>query len=340
MNRTVHAALAFVALALVARPPAQAASPWGKRLAAATKPASEQQRADLIARGDEYILQAHQEFLITAQANGGLMVPGAGAAQAELALGYYDRALAIRADADLYYRAFQASQFLDDNAEHYQRTLRYFDGLRAAAPLDPRENGMMPELLTALAKLGGAGGPDAQAYFERGVKEFELWRQRIDDTDPRFAQAISTYSTNAAELSMAQGPDHLDEAIEGYETGIQYFPGEPLGYYGAAVAYDRDGQWGKAAELMAKALDRDPPRRGDPYGRNGKPVVNDMARLVDVGVYFVPDGDIEYYFAIGYQVQGQKHDALVHYKAFLERLPDSPYAFRAKEHIAELEGGK
>jgi tetratricopeptide (TPR) repeat protein len=133
---------------------------------------------------------------------------------------------------------------------------------------------------------------------------------------------------------MALGPERLDDAIAYYETGMQYGPYESLAYYGAAVAYDRDGQWGKAVELMRDALERDPNGRPDLDDRRG---VHRMGRLTDRGVYFVPEGELEYYFALGYHVQGQRQEALRYYKRFLAQLPGSRFAARAREHIAELE---
>jgi tetratricopeptide (TPR) repeat protein len=188
--------------------------------------------------------------------------------------------------------------------------------------------------MTALSKLGATPGPESDAYFERSVREFEVWYQRIDDGDPRLAQAISTYSTNSAELLMALGPDRLVDAIRLYEQGIQFYPSEPLAYYGAAVAYDRDGQWSKAVEMMQLALERDPygrPDWNDPRG------VHRMGRLISEGVYFVPEGELAYYYALGYQVQGQRAEALRYYRNYLRERPDTRFAARTREHIAELE---
>ena len=322
----------LVVLALLLAPAGEAAAGWSKRPgpAATRKIADEQRRR--IDIGDHWLAEARK-----AAQQAGMITRGPPATDsfARQALEAYESALKLGPDPDVYYRAFVATQYMSDaSLERWRLVVRYFDGLRASAPRDPRETFRLPELCTALSKLGGAGGTDADAYFVRGVAEYDTFRQRIDDTDPRFAEMLSTYSTNAAELLMALGPDRLDEAITYYETGIQYGPYESLGYYGAAVAYDRDGQWGKAQELMRQALERD--GRGRPDVDRRAP--HTMGRLSDLGVYFVPEGDIEYYFALGYHVQGYTKEALRHYKRFLAEVPDTRFAARAKEHIAELEG--
>jgi tetratricopeptide (TPR) repeat protein len=320
-------------VALAFAPSSATAAGWPRPAPKAGSPAAtaaEQRRQ--IAEGDRYMADARK-----AGRDAGMVARGTTLTDnlARHALAAYDRALELGADPDVYYRAFVATTYLSDaSMERWRLVVRYFDGLRASAPRDPRETFMLPELCTALSKLGGAGGAGADAYFNRGVAEYDVFRQRVDDTDPRYAEMLSTYSTNAAELLMALGPDRLDEAITYYETGIQYGPYESLGYYGAAVAYDRDGQWGKAQELFAKALERDPVGRPDADKRG----VHTMGRLSDQGVYFVPEGDVEYYYALGYHVQGYRQEALKHYKRFLVEVPDSRFAARAREHIAELEG--
>jgi tetratricopeptide (TPR) repeat protein len=324
--------MALVLLAALAFTPSAAASGWRKPAPPQGSPAAiAADHRKLVAEGDRYMSDARK-----AGKDAGMVARGTSATDtlARHALAAYDRALELIADPDVYYRAFVATTYMSDaSLERWRLVVRYFDGLRASAPRDPRETFMLPELCTALSKLGGAGGADADAYFNRGVAEYDVFRQRVDDTDPRYANMLSTYSTNAAELLMALGPDRLDEAITYYETGIQYDSYESLGYYGAAVAYDRDGQWGKARELLLKALERDPVGRPDADKRG----VHTMGRLSDQGVYFVPEGDVEYYYALGYHVQGYRQEALRHYKRFLAEVPQTRFAARAKEHIAELE---
>lgn len=336
-QRAARALAGLFAAVLVAAPAAAPAkgpaAPWGKKKQRAEV---DSYRARLVRAGDQALAQTRLMAQRTIDVRPGGVLRGTPATDvlAREALGYYDEALRLEPDAEAYYRAFMAAQYLEESSEErWLLVVRYFDGLRAVAPRDPRETTMLPEVCTSLAKLGGAGGPRADEYFLRGVAEYDTWRQRIDDTDPRFAQPLSTFATNAAELLMALGPDRLDDAIEYYETGIQYGPYEPLGYYGAAVAYDRDGQWGKAKEMMREALERD---RENVTG-SGASAVNHMARLTAPGVYFVPEGDIEYYYALGYHVQGRRAEALRRYRRFLQALPQSRFAARAQEHVAELE---
>jgi tetratricopeptide (TPR) repeat protein len=316
-------------------PPATA-GPWGKQN---RQRDLERRREFLVVDGDVYLSQARQSAFSSAMAGRGTSV-GTPTSDgfARHALDRYDEALRLKPSAEVHIRALAATEFLlESSPDRWTRVVKHFDGLRAVAPRDPRETTLIPAVMTALSKLGAAGGPDADANFERAVREFELWYQRIDDGDPRLAQAISTFSTNSAELLMALGPEHLEHAIRLYEQGIQFYASESLAYYGAAVAYDRDGQWTKAVEYMQMALERDPigrPDWNDPRG------IHRMGRLTSEGVYFVPEGELAYYYALGFQVQGQRADALRWYRRYLVELPATRFAERTREHIAELERGK
>lgn len=304
-----------VALALLAQ--GAAAAPWG-----GGGPAKRQspRREALVREGDRFMAKAKNR---DRQQN----------EYARQAVAAYEQALAMGDEgaADLHYRAFlAASQYMvGDAAERYHAVIRHIDGLRAADPRDPREMHMLPDLCTALSKLGGMGGPKADELFARGVREYDLWRARIDETDDRFASSLATYWVNAAELLMAMGPDHLEQAIRYYEEGVDLagssqFPA--LAYYGVAVAYDRDGQWSRAVKAMQEALAID--------RSNGA-----MANLMMDTVYFVPQGDLHYYLALGYHVQGRYAEALSEYREFLRVTTATKYAHRAREHIAELENG-
>lgn len=315
-------AAAIVVLAVALAAPAALAGPWGGR-----KKPDGGRRAELVREGDALLSQAR--LAVGPQ-------PTLGTSQTErlarAAIAKYQEAMALGpapGDADLHLRSFQATLwYFTDSRQKWERAIAHFDAYRAADPLDPRENDAIPDLCTALSKLAGTGGPNADQYYARGVAEYDRWRRRIDETDPRFARALGTYYTNAAELLMALGPDRIEDAIRYYQAGVEYTgaTGYPsLAYYGLAVAYDRDGQWERAVDAMNEALVRD-------HGRDGS-----MLDLSAHGVYFVPEGDVYYYYALGYHVQGRRAEALAMYKKFLAECKDTRYAERAREHIAELE---
>jgi tetratricopeptide (TPR) repeat protein len=247
------------------------------------------------------------------------------------ALRAYERALALGPpDADLHYRAFTAAKLIADEGgichpcrDGYEAVVRHIDALRRLDPLDTREVEFAWEMSVALSKLGALGGPAADRHFERAVVEYERWRRFVDETDPQVARLLSTCYSNAAELLMAVG--RLDEAIQQYQIAIELNPIEALGYFGLAVAYDRDGQWDKAAATMREGLNRPP----------------GLSRLEDRDVFFVPEGEVYYYYALAHQVMGAD-PALVtaEYQRFLSRARGSKYGQRAREHIAELGRGE
>ena len=204
----------------------------------------------------------------------------------------------------------------------YEAVVRHVEALRRLDPLDSREVDYAWEMSVALSKLGALGGPQADQHFIRAIEEYERWRQLVDETDPQLARSLSTCYSNAAELLMAVG--RLDDAIAQYETAIELNPIEPLGYFGLAVAYDRDGQWNKAVAAMNEGLNRPP----------------GLGRLESPEVFFVPEGEIYYYYALAHQVMGAD-PALVsaEYTRFLSRARASKYAARAREHQAEVSRG-
>lgn len=130
----------------------------------------------------------------------------------------------------------------------------------------------------------------------------------------------ATYHGNAAEALMALG--RLDEAIQRYNEALRHEPGSILTRWGLAVAYDRDEQVSKAKAQVSVAIARD----------------KKMRELTRDGVFFIPPGDIHYYYALGFLAQGELKQSRKHWELFLEKLPDSQWAFRARAHLVTLGG--
>jgi tetratricopeptide (TPR) repeat protein len=160
------------------------------------------------------------------------------------------------------------------------------------------------------------------------VAEYALLRRRLGTVDPQEARVRALHATNGAELLMGMGPDQLEEAIRWYDEGLTLAPEEVLGYYGAAVANDRAGNPGRALELMREGLAREGALSGDSPCR--------MERITDSHVFFVPEGDVEYYLGLGCEAGGDHVRARAHYNRFITMLPDSPYLGRARARLAGL----
>jgi len=61
-----------------------------------------------------------------------------------------------------------------------------------------------------------------------------------------------------------------------------------------------------------------------------------MSRLTADSVFFIPEGDIHYYYALGYLGKGDGAAAKREWESFLVKLSDNQWAFRAREHLAQL----
>lgn len=160
--------------------------------------------------------------------------------------------------------------------------------------------------------------------FEKAVLEYDRADQalvggKFSSYEKRARRA--TVHGNAAEALMALG--RLDESIQRYREAIANEPRSSLLRYGLAVAYDRDEQISKARQQMQKALAVDAK----------------MRQLTKDNVFFIPEGDIHYYFALGHEATGDLDRAKEEWEKFLAKLPKDQWAPRARAHLAALGGG-
>jgi tetratricopeptide (TPR) repeat protein len=183
-----------------------------------------------------------------------------------------------------------------------------FTVVRRLQPEFGDELGICSKLGIAYSKLG---------RFEEAVQEYNRADHALGSDASRLGNR-SVMHSNAAESLMALG--RLDEAIQRYQESVALAQGNILGWWGLAVAFDRDGQASKAREAVDRALALDPT----------------MSKLTDDGVFFVPEGDIHYYFALGYEAKGDPPRARLQWETFLAKLPKNQWAFRARQHLAAL----
>ncbi|MCD6497341.1 MAG: tetratricopeptide repeat protein [Deltaproteobacteria bacterium] len=136
-------------------------------------------------------------------------------------------------------------------------------------------------------------------------------------SDPRQLVGVQT---NMAETLMGIG--RLAEAIVWYRKSLRVRPGNAGALWGLAVALDRDGQADIARRVARGALRRDPK----------------LGSLIGPDVFFVPNGEVEYYLALAHEAAGRRVEALRHFRLFLKKVSTSPWRLRAAEHIKELVG--
>lgn len=143
----------------------------------------------------------------------------------------------------------------------------------------------------------------------------------------RVRSARSLNHANAAELLMASG--RLDASIQRFHEALNMAPSgyrtrRKQAYWGLAVAYDRDEQVNRALSYARMAV------KGDPR----------MRYLLQPGTFFVPEGEIHYFFAMGHLGQGNVVGAQRQFKLYLEKLPRGMWAPRAVTHLNQLSAGK
>jgi tetratricopeptide (TPR) repeat protein len=326
MHRPAKLALLVILAMCLGAPVVQAANPF-------TRPRGEPARgkakdaARLVAQADRELERASIAASIRDK-------PGAEAA-ARRAIELYGQALDSTPSVHVAYRAFVATLHLDDKTyERHQQTVRFGTLVRKLDPLDPRDTMLAQELASSYTQLARHDRANARALLELAVAEYRLLRSRIDVTESANARGLALATSNGAELLMGLGPEHLDEAIGWYELAMELYPGEVLHFYGAAIAYDRAGHPGRAEELMRQAL------RGENRVDAARAECGFYRVTQTDLVFFLPEGDEYAYKALACEVAGDRPKAITHWRRFLNALPDSPYAGRARARLRALEDRK
>jgi tetratricopeptide (TPR) repeat protein len=119
-----------------------------------------------------------------------------------------------------------------------------------------------------------------------------------------------------------QALGRLEEAIDAYRDGIEAWPAHAMLRLALGVAYDRDGQVALAVDAIQESLGINP--AAPMTAPNGSPAL------------FVPAEDEDYYRGIAHKVARRRNLAIVFFRSYLERAPRSPWATRAREHMAQL----
>lgn len=224
----------------------------------------------------------------------------------EDALAAYRRALAARKDGAQAHRYMGRVLF---RLGRYKEGMTAVSRARQLSAAVRNDVDLAFEMGIAYSKLG---------KFRRAVEEYDIL-ERVARKGLRVSSGLrATAHANAAESLMALG--RLDEAIQRYRASLAFFSGSPLTYWGLGVALDRDEQVSKAMDAIRRALRH---RKG-------------LGVLTSPTVFFVPKGDIHYYYGLGYLAQGKLDEARKSFERFVKLLPKSQWAFRARVHLAEL----
>ena len=163
----------------------------------------------------------------------------------------------------------------------------------------------------------------SQGRLKSAVMEYERAERIVaasEDISRIKRQRRARVQGNAAECLMGLG--RLEEAIQRYQEALTLGYDTELNHWGLAVALDRDEQQDKALYHARRAM-----------GRH-----HSMKVLTGPTVFFVPDGEVHYYFAVGYLAQAKPALARRSFEVFLAKLPGSQWAPRARAHLTQLGG--
>ncbi len=185
-----------------------------------------------------------------------------------------------------------------------ERTLAHWNAFEKLAPLDPRLLDMLDRRAIVHTRLA------TEADIANAILDYEAMLSRSPSVNPRWLG-------NMAESYMMVG--RIDDAIATYRRALEY-SNEPLHGYGLAIALDRDGQGEQARQVMwAYAM-------------------GDRMRSLEVdSVFFVPEGEVHYYYALGREVMGDLRGAARHYRLFIASGAHPRYQPRARENLKAVQ---
>lgn len=200
-----------------------------------------------------------------------------------------------------------------------QRVIAHWDEFSRLAPLDPR---VTDEILLDRALLHTKlATPE---HWAAATLDYEELLARMRDqarTDAVFTMRgrRALVLGNLAETYMMLGD--LDRAIETYRASLKIDP-DTSRMFGLAVALDRDEQRTEAFRVLRL---------------QGGDALADLIADIDAHrVFFVPEGEAEYYLAIGAEWSGDAVGAIEHYEAFIRSGAHPRYQARARANIARL----
>ena len=205
------------------------------------------------------------------------------------------------------------------NAARALETVQAWDTFEKKAPMDPRVNEMLFERAIIRTKLLAAtpsGSPAARLYLEGAARDYQALVDRRDGTTLAAQYSIVG---NLAETYMML--DRLDDAIAAYHEAVRL--GGPTSVrYGLAVALDRDEREAEAKELIVD------------QGLSAQQVFTQELQMRSI--FFVPQGEEFYYFALVSEAFEQNAAALTYWNAYLQSGAHPEFQPRARQHIDAL----
>ena len=198
-----------------------------------------------------------------------------------------------------------------------EQVLAAYDEFEKRAPLDPRLSVTLDagngNLLFRRALIHTQLA--TRDHLEAATREYEKIMRRTSSevADP-------TVPANLAETYMML--DRLDDAIDMYRYAIAR-GGDFSTAYGLAVALDRDDRGEQALDVIRSQGSQTP--------------ITFIAKVRAGEIFFVPQGEEDYYFALVDEAWGDDLQAIDEWKAYLQSGAHPEFQPRAKQHLDALE---
>ncbi len=322
-----RAALVAAVAVLLSAPAVQADTLWDRVLAGPTEKVEPGHRPAPPADLDEYGVQMwwgdyHALRLARRRTElGGLGHPGIYFLQKAL-LGY-ERAIAAdptKAAPHLRLAEVLYGNCLFNNgrcagmreADVRAKVLHHWDEFERLAPRDPRLQEIWQARALEYTKLA----------TDDGLKKALIDYERICNAglDTMTAHDAGIIASNRAEIHMMMG--QMREATIWYKRALDFEMDSDWGF-GLAVAYDRDGQGMRARETMRAYLT--------------KSALSQFVGALEQGsLFFVPKGEVYYYFGLMHEILGNYDLAISAYQRFIASGAHPQFDARARANIASL----
>jgi tetratricopeptide (TPR) repeat protein len=196
------------------------------------------------------------------------------------------------------------------NAAVGEQAIRAWDTFEAKAPFDPRLSGGFGSILFSRALVHTKLA--TKAHLAAAARDYEAIVRRTDGE----REDLSVIWGNLAETYMMVG--RLDDSIDAYKEALRS-GGRISTWYGLAVALDRDGRGSLARDVMLA------------QGQGGlRLFVGDVSSR---NTFFVPRGEVFYYFALAEESLGLLDEALDHWNKYIASGAHPQYQPRAREHV-------
>jgi tetratricopeptide (TPR) repeat protein len=192
-----------------------------------------------------------------------------------------------------------------------------WNAFEARAPLDPRISDILLRRALLNTKLVNGLATD-HGRLEAAARDYRAALDRSDGIST--TRGDEQMLGNLAETYMML--DRLDDAIDMYQQAVAAGAARTSTVYGLAVALDRDGQGDQAIRRI--------------LGQGEEGFDSFEKEFFRATIFFVPEGESNYYFALANEAFGNDGQALEYWGRYLKSGAHPEFQPRAKEHIEQL----